>query len=116
MGGGNIFAVVNPDVEAALLTSASNPIIDASRYGNQMPLVNGEIGMLFGARIVVTTSNDETNGPIVYHREAAAVGFDWTARLQSDYDVKKLETFYNMDQLYGIKGLNPLLAVKANPV
>lgn len=116
MDGGNIFAVINPTIEQALLTSSSNPIIDASRYGNQLPLVNGEIGMLFGARIVVTTSSDETAGPIVYHREALAIGFQMAARLQQDYDVKCLETVYNMDQLYGLRFLNSAMAVKANPV
>jgi hypothetical protein len=110
---GSVFAAINPDQELELLTSASNLLISANNYGNNTPLLTGEVGSIGGIRIVVTTSADDANGPIVYHREALAIGFQQGARLQSDYDVKCLETVYNMDQIYGIKALlGGLAAVK----
>ena len=113
---GSVFAAINPDQELELLTSASNVIIDASKYGSQTPLLTGEVGMIGGVRILVTTSADNANGPVVYHREALAVGFQMGARLQSEYSVKCLETTYNMDQIYGYKSLlGGLAAVKVAP-
>jgi N4-gp56 family major capsid protein len=44
------FIVIHPNQEKALLDDDS--FIDASKYGSTMPIMNGEIGMIYGARII----------------------------------------------------------------
>jgi len=48
------WAVIHPEVEGDLLGNAN--IINADQYGSRVALMEGEIGMLMGFRIVVSTS------------------------------------------------------------
>lgn len=67
------WAIIHPDAEADLLGNAN--FIDASKYGDQTPLLDGEIGKILGFRIVVSTSVKTTAGKyqnVFMHRSACA--------------------------------------------
>jgi N4-gp56 family major capsid protein len=94
------YLAVNPTEHKALLLISD--FIDASKYGSAQPIQNGEIGMIYGMKVLKTTV--VTAGrPIVYHKEAAVIGFQMMPQFDQDKDLANLGTRYSLDQLYGIK-------------
>lgn len=53
----NRFAVISPEFEAVIL--GDNRFIDASKYGTNTPIMNGEIGRAIGFRILVSNNLPE---------------------------------------------------------
>lgn len=94
---------VAPEFEEDMLNTTD--FIDASKYGDRMPVLNGEIGRVFGARVVVSTLLTASTA-MMFHREALALGFQMQPELDSDKDLEHLGTRYSLDQLYGHKVLN----------
>jgi N4-gp56 family major capsid protein len=94
------FLAVNPTEYATMLNIAD--FIDASKYGSTQPIMNGEIGQVFGMRVLKSTV--VTAGrPLIYHRESLVLGFQMAPELDSDKDLANLATRYSLDQLYGLK-------------
>lgn len=101
---GDIFYTINPAAKKALFTSTTRQITDASVYGNQVPLVRGEVGMLGGARLIVTNHADQgVNGQMMYHRRAMVFGLQKAPNYETDRDIKCKVTEYSVDQFYGKK-------------
>jgi len=99
----NRFLAINSDQEADLLDLEQ--FIHADKYGNSTPLVNGEIGRIYGFRILVT-ENVTASTALAYHRSHVAfcrqlgITFERDRNLQNDLDL------YLMQTLYGIKTLD----------
>lgn len=94
------YLAVHPTEHATLLNITD--FIDASKYGSTAPVQNGEIGQLFGMKVLKSTV--VTAGrPIVYQAEAAVLGFQLMPQFDSQKDLANLATRYSLDQLYGIK-------------
>lgn len=93
---------VGPDQEANMLKISD--FIDASKYGSNQPIVNGEIGMVYGMRVVVHTSI--ANEAIAWHPTACAFALQQAIRVQRDYDLANLATRYSLDYVGGFKVLD----------
>ncbi len=98
------FMAVSTAQEAELLDI--DQFVSAEKYGNQTPLIQGELGRLFGFRIIMSTvvENDVT---LYYHKSALAfarqIDPKWeVARATLDY----LATDYSLSSLYGVKILD----------
>lgn len=96
---GDVFAALTPANEKDILLSSTNRIIDASVYGGQTPLIQGEIGMVAGVRLVV--SNNADQGLMVYHRNSMIFGLQKAPNFETDRDIKCKTTIYSVDQFYG---------------
>ena len=96
----NRYLAVNPTEHATLLNITD--FIDASKYGSTAPVQNGEIGQLFGMKVLKSTV--VTAGrPVVYQSESCVLGFQITPQFDSQKDLANLATRYSLDQLYGTK-------------
>lgn len=94
------FMAVHP-TEFATLLNIDN-FVDASKFGSNIPLINGQIGMLFGMPVLKSTVV-AAGRPVVYSAESIALGFQITPEFDSQKDLANLATRYSLDQLYGIK-------------
>lgn len=96
----NRFLAVNPTEHAALLNITD--FVDVSKYGSTAPVMNGELGQLFGMKVLKSTV--VTAGrPIIYQAEACVLGFQLQPTFASQPDLANLATRYSVDQLYGVK-------------
>jgi N4-gp56 family major capsid protein len=75
--------------------------IDASKYGSNQPIMNGEIGMVYGLKVVVHTGLTASNRTIFFHPTAAGYAFAQPARAQNFYDLKELGQRWSLDTIYG---------------
>ena len=76
----------------------------ANEVGVGAPIFSGEIGQIFGVRVIRTTLQT-ANEALMYHPEALAFGFQIDPSFDSDKDLANLATRYSLDQLYGLKVL-----------
>jgi hypothetical protein len=96
------FLAVNPAQYAAMLNIDN--FIDASKFGSNQPVLNGQIGTVFGMPVIKTTV--VTAGrPMIYHRESLVIGFQLNPEFDQDKDLDNLAIRYSLDQLYGMKVL-----------
>lgn len=94
------YLAVNPTEYATMLNIEG--FVDASKFGSNAPVMNGQIGEIYGVKVLKTTS--VTSGrPLVYHKEAAVIGFQLAPEFDSEKDLANLAMRYSLDQLYGIK-------------
>lgn len=94
------YLAVNPTEHATML--GVEGFIDASRYGSSAPVMNGEIGQIYGMKVLKSTV--VTAGrPLVYQKEAAVIGFQMQPTFDNQKDLANLATRYSLDQLYGVK-------------
>jgi len=89
---------INPAQESAMLKLTN--FIDASKYGNSEPIMNGEIGKVFGVKVVVH-SDVGTLKSLMFHASAVGYASQFGPRFSSQPDLKELGTRYSLDQLYG---------------
>jgi N4-gp56 family major capsid protein len=97
---GNVFLLIGPVFEEAMLNVAD--FIDTSKYGSNVPIMNGEIGKVFGLRVIVSELITASKA-WVYHREALALGFQQLPVFEEQMDLAQLGMRQSLDQLYGIK-------------
>jgi N4-gp56 family major capsid protein len=96
----NRFLAVNPTEHKTMLDMDN--FIDASKYGSNTPIMNGEIGLVYGMRVLKTTV--VTAGrPLVFFKEGAVIGFQMAPEYDQQKDLANLGTRYSLDQLYGMK-------------
>lgn len=115
----NRFVLFRPKQKKILLGVAN--FVQADRYGSNIPLVSGELGMAYGLRFVM--SNISTAGFIDdcmlgFHKESAAIGFQLDPLFDEEKDIKygAGAMRYALDQLYGVKVLQSgNLIVKVEP-
>jgi N4-gp56 family major capsid protein len=96
------FLAVNPAEHATLLLISD--FIDASKYGSSQPIQNGEIGMIYGMKVLKSTV--VTAGrPMAYHKESCVLGFQLQPTFDNQKDLANLAQRYSIDQLYGVKAM-----------
>lgn len=104
----NRFVLFRPK-QKKLLLGVDN-FVQADKYGSNVPLVSGELGMAYGLRFIL--SNNTSAGfvddvMIGFHKEACAIGF----QLDPLFDEEGAIAYgagakrYALDQLYGVKAL-----------
>lgn len=75
--------------------------IDASKYGSNQPIVAGEIGMIYGMKVILHTGMTASNKTIFAHPSAAGFAFAQQMRVQNFYDLKELGQRWSLDTIYG---------------
>lgn len=80
--------------------------IDASKYGSNAPIMNGEIGMVYGMKIILHTGLSSSNKTIFAHPTSLGFAFSQTARVQNFYDLKELGQRWSLDAVYGASVLD----------
>lgn len=90
---GNRFLVVKPEQRKQLLGVAN--FVQADRYGSSTPIVSGELGSLYGVRVIMTNLNGATNATLggafgdgkmmLIHRESLGFAF----HRQPQHDMEK---------------------------
>jgi N4-gp56 family major capsid protein len=102
------FVVFRPAQKKLLLGVAN--FVQADRYGSNMPLVSGELGMAYGLRFVMsnaTSTEFVDDVMLAFQKEACAVGF----QMDPEVDEQKAIEYgagskrVAIDQLYGVKAL-----------
>lgn len=95
---------VSPASEKNLL--AIDDFVHVDKYGSTAAgLSNGEIGRLYGARVVMSNEFDDAK-TIVWHPSACAFSRQINPLFEDDRDVPNLATLYSLSHLYGAKVLD----------
>jgi N4-gp56 family major capsid protein len=95
--------LVNPAQEKQLLAIAN--FIQAERYGSAGALTNGEIGRVFGFKVVKTTICEALN-VLFYHRSACAFARQIEPKWEQMRNLAALSNEYSLSALYGVKVLD----------
>lgn len=102
---GDRFMLVGPDQEKALLQIEN--FISTEKYGNSEAVQNGELGRLFGMKVLMTTSaNLAADEMLIYHRTACAYASQISPKFETQRNVLKVLDEYALSQLYGVKTLD----------
>lgn len=80
--------------------------IDASKYGSNMPIVAGEIGMVYGMKVILHTGMTSSNKTLFFHPSSLGFAFAQTARVQNFYDLAQLGQRWSLDTIYGASVLD----------
>ncbi len=98
------FMAVSTAQEAELLDI--DQFVSAEKYGSSVPLINGELGRLFGFRIIMST-NVENDVSLYWHRSALAFARQIDPKWEVQREpLKYLADAYSLSSLYGIKVLD----------
>jgi len=95
------FLLIHPDEMRGILVSSL--FIDASKYGSNEPILNGEIGKLAGLKILVTTNIDSGTALVVDSDRAAwmAVRRHVDMKRWDNPDTDAIELYFYME--YGVE-------------
>lgn len=105
---GDRYMAVSPLKEAELLGIAS--FIQAERYGANEPIVNGEIGRIFGFKVILDEALSG-NHTLFWHKSAAAVAVQLQPAFEKQFNLPGVKNQY---LLHTIAGSKVLLGGKAN--
>lgn len=97
------FLAINPAQESQLL--ALEQFIDASRYGNSMAIMNGELGRIYGFRVLVSNSVTAATA-IAYHRSHVAFARQGAVTWEKSRLLKDGVTEFLLETIYGVKVLD----------
>ena len=99
----NRFLAINPNQEADLLKLED--FLNASKYGNNGPLLNGEVGRILGFTVLVS-NNVTADTSIAYHSSHVAFARQQITQFTSMPNLEYVATDYLMQALYGVKTLD----------
>lgn len=91
------YLAVGSEKEAELLALAD--FIQAERYGSSTPIQAGEIGMIYGMKVIVHTSI--TDYMLAWHPSAVGYAFSQPIELDFDKDLANIGTRYSLDYIFG---------------
>lgn len=92
------FIGVSPASEKNLL--AIDDFVHVDKYGSSDGLVNGELGRLYGARVVMSNEFDDAK-TIVWHPTAVAFSRQVQPKFETDRDLPNLADLVSLSHLYG---------------
>ena len=93
---------IGPEKENELL--AIDDFIHAEKYGSSMPIMNGEIGKIYGMKVIVHTGFTDTM--CTWHPTAVGFAFQRRLNFQSESDLANLGTRYSLDMIHGAEVLD----------
>jgi hypothetical protein len=99
----NRWMAIHPDQEETVL--ALKNIIEASKYPGTTTVVNGEIGRIYGFRVVVS-NNVTADSALFYHSTHVAFARQLALSWESDRKLSDVGTEYLLQQKYGVKTLD----------
>jgi N4-gp56 family major capsid protein len=98
------FMAISTDQEAQLLDI--DQFVSAEKYGDQTPLLNGELGRLFGFRIIMSTTVAD-NVTLYYHKSALAFARQIDPKWEmARAPLELLADAYSLSSLFGVKVLD----------
>lgn len=97
------FMVISPLQEAQVLDI--DGFVLAQNIGGTAPVLNGEIGSLFGMRIIKTTVCED-NVTLYLHSSAAAFARQVEPKFETVRNIRTLSWEYSLSALYGAKILD----------
>jgi len=96
------FMVISPDQEYAMLQIAN--FIQAERYGSSEALLNGEIGKVFGFKVLVHNSLSAVDA-LFYHKMHVGFAMQQNPEFKTDENLKGVKKEFLLHGLYGAKVL-----------
>ena len=78
--------------------------VRADAYGSAGGLINGEVGRVYGYRVVVSTSAAAAEA-LMYHRDHTAYAIQRMPKFETDRDVPNQSDQYALSLHYGVKAL-----------
>jgi hypothetical protein len=97
------FLAVNPKQHRQLL--ALEQLIDTSRYSSNMPILNGEIGMIYGLRVIKSTKVTADTA-LAYHRSHVAFALQGGMQMIKAPNAAHCGMDFSMLAVYGVKALD----------
>ena len=101
------FLLVSPGFEDSMLGVAG--FVEADKYGSSEPVLTGEIGRVFGFRVLLSTSSEAAlgtdNGFVAFHRSCIGFARQIGMKFERDRNVLAQRDEYAMSHLYGLKAL-----------
>jgi N4-gp56 family major capsid protein len=97
------FVVINPKQKKQIRNLGD--FTDASKYGNNSVLMTGEIGEIFGFKILATNACT-VDRAVAYHRTHAVFAMQQALRFKMQDDLDQVATKCLMTALYGVKTLD----------
>lgn len=94
---------VNPASEVNLL--AIDDFVHVNKYGSPEGLVNGELGKLYGAPVVMSNEFDEFE-TLVWHPTHVGFAMQRRPSFERDRDLDNIATKYLVNQIYGCQTLD----------
>ena len=102
---GERFLVIPPSQEKAMLLIED--FVDASKYGSNQAVMNGELGRIFGMSVIKTTSLASDTEAVVYHRSHAAFARQLAPKFEKQRAaLTKLADELSLSLRYGVKQLD----------
>lgn len=92
------YLVISPAQEAALL--AISAFTSAADFGSREPIVNGQIGRLYGFNVLMSQLAEDAKS-MAYHKSAVIWARQLSPRVQQFYDLPNLAQRWSMDHIYG---------------
>lgn len=101
------FLLISPVFEEAMLGVTG--FVEADKYGSTEPIMNGEIGRVFGFRVLMSTSAQAELGTdggfIAFHRSCVAFARQIGMKFERERNVLAQRDEYALTHLYGVQGL-----------
>lgn len=79
--------------------------VHVEKYGSSIPVMQGEIGMVYGMRVIVSNVFDGTDS-YAWHPTSVGMALQQGVRVQRDYDLANLAWRYSLDYLAGFEVLD----------
>lgn len=99
------FLLLPPDQEKAMLQIDN--FIQADRFGNSDAIQNGQIGKVFGIKVLKSTSSNlAVSDAIMYHRDAVAYATQQSAKLETERNALAIAEDFVLSMLYGVQVLD----------
>jgi len=99
------FLVIPPAQEKALLLI--DDFVDASKYGSKSAIQNGELGRIFGMKVIKTTSLGSDTEAVIYHRSHAAFARQLAPKFEKQRAaLTRLADELSLSLRYGVKQLD----------
>ena len=99
------FLACPPEQEKAMLLIDS--FVDASQYGSNRPVMNGELGEIFGMKVIKSTSFASDTEAVVYHRSHVAFARQIAPKFEKQRaSLSKLANELSLSLVYGVKQLD----------
>lgn len=97
------FLAIHPTEEATML--GISDFVKANEYGSASAIQNGELGRIFGFKVLMSTNVAEGT-MLAYHRSHVGVGMQVAPRVQRDLDLANLAERLSIDHLFGVVTLD----------
>ncbi len=100
----NYFMLISPEKEREMLQISS--FIKSNEYGlpGNAPLIQGEIGRVFGFRVLVSTICADDDA-VFYHKSHVGFAMQSAAKFERDRNLRNLSDQLAVSSLYGVKTL-----------